>query len=153
MFAVSQKSADERLKYADMGGGFNNRVYAAARKARSTEELYALIKNKRYTMSRIRRAVTGVLIGNPAGLCKTPVPYLKVLAFNDAGRRLLRTLADSAALPVITKPAAVKELTDATEHAALEARATDIYYFCLENGKSGREFTASPVYVGKDGIE
>lgn len=150
LFSVYGKTAEELLRFADMGEGLNNRVYSAARCAQSASELYELIKSRRYTHSRIRRAVMNVLIQNPAGLCKTSVPYLNVLAFNDKGRELLKTLDDTCTLPLVTKPSRIAEIDteNAAAHFELECRATDVYDFCCKMRRGGgTEYRISPVYV------
>lgn len=107
-----------------------------------------LVKSKRYTHARIRRAVINVLLQNPAGLCRTRVPYLNVLAFNDRGRALLKELEHTCTLPFITKPSRAGELENAGAHFELECRASDIYDFCSKTRHGGgREYKISPVYV------
>jgi len=87
-----------------------------------------------------------VLLQNPKGLCKTKVPYLKVLAFNDNGRALLKQLSKTCTVPIVTK-ASDGEAID-KKHFDLECRATDIYSFCRYTKKPmGLEYTHSPVYI------
>lgn len=148
LFSVYSKTAQELAAFADMGEGLNNRVFRAAQCADSAQELIMLVKSKRYTHARIRRAVINVLLQNPAGLCTTRVPYLNVLAFNDRGRALLKELEHTCTLPFITKPSRAGELENAGAHFELECRASDIYDFCSKTRHGGgREYKISPVYV------
>lgn len=148
LFSVYSKTAQELAAFADMGEGLNNRVFRAAQCAGSAQELIMLVKSKRYTHARIRRAVINVLLQNPAGLCRTRVPYLNVLAFNDRGRALLKELEHTCTLPFITKPSRAGELENAGAHFELECRASDIYDFCSKTRHGGgREYKISPVYV------
>ena len=56
------------------------------------------------------------------------VPYLRVLAANETGRTLLHQMRKRAQLPVITKPAAVRQLSpEAQALFRLEARGADLY--------------------------
>ncbi len=148
LFSVYSKTAQELAAFADMGEGLNNRVFRAAQCADSAQELIMLVKSKRYTHARIRRAVINVLLQNPAGLCRTRVSYLNVLAFNDRGRALLKELEHTCTLPFITKPSRAGELENAGAHFELECRASDIYDFCSKTRHGGgREYKISPVYV------
>ena len=148
LYSVYSKTARQLSAYADMGEGLNNRVYACSFKAATSEQLISLIKSKRYTHARIRRAVLNVLLENPAGLYKIPVKYMSVLAFNDRGRQLLKQLSMTCSLPIITKPSKAEELKDSKAHFELECRASDIYDFCsVKRHGKGREYTISPVYV------
>ncbi len=146
LWTVYSKTAEELEGFADLDEGLSNRVYSAAKSARTVDELYMLIKSKRYTHAKIRRAVTGIIIGNPRGLYKTPPSCLRVLALNDRGRGLLKRLCDSADLPIIIKPRDAEGIADG--HFPLECRATDVYDFCSANRQGrGREYLVSPIYV------
>lgn len=144
LYSVLSKSPDELARFADMNEGLENKFFAAARQAHTAEELYEKVKSKRYTHAKIRRAALSVLIKNPKGLYKKEVPYLKVLAFNDKGCELLKTLKKTCALPIVTKASDGEKISP--EHFALECRASDIYDLCRhKNG--GREYTLSPIIV------
>lgn len=148
LFSVYSKTEEELLRFADMDKGLNNRVFEAARRARNEKELYELIKSKRYSHARIRRAVMNVLIQNPAGLYKTPAPYFNVLAFNDRGRELLKKLSGTCKIPIVTKPSKAASVLQAKAHFELECRASDIYDFCSKSRRGGgREYKISPIYV------
>ena len=146
MYAIMSKTADELSAFADMSEGIENRFFEAAKVAKTPDELFELVKSKRYTHAKIRRAAMSVLLQAPKGLCATPVPYLKVLAFNDKGRQLLKTLEKTCSLPVVTKASDGKNISQ--KHFELECRASDIYSFCMKQKRDGgSEYTHSPVYV------
>jgi predicted nucleotidyltransferase len=66
--------------------GFGNRLFNAVQASDSLQTLYAAAKTKRYTLSRIRRAVYYAYLGIPAA---PPRPrYATVLAANKRGREL-----------------------------------------------------------------
>ncbi len=146
LYSVMSRTPDELLKFADMTEGLENRFSEAVKTAKTPDELFDAVKSKRYTHAKIRRSALSVLLQNPKGLCKTPVPYLKVLAFNDNGRQLLKQLDKTCTLPIVTKAADGEKINK--NHFALECRATDLYSFCRCDQKPlGLEYTHSPVYV------
>lgn len=146
LYSVMSKTPDELLKFADMTEGLENRFIEAVKTAKTPEELFDAVKSKRYTHAKIRRAALSVLLQNPKGLCKTPVPYLKVLAFNDNGRQLLKELSKTCTLPIVTKSADAQTINKT--HFALECRASDLYSFCrIDQKPLGLEYTHSPVYI------
>ena len=109
------------------------------------------IKTKRYALSRIRRMVMCACLGIASEDSKEPPPYIRVLAFNEAGKRLLSIARKSAKLPVITKPASAKKLHG---RAAVlfnkEAAATDFYSLGFSDAGSragGSEWRQSPIIV------
>lgn len=75
-------------------------------------------------------------------------PYLRVLAANDTGRRLLRQMRDAGA-PVLTKPADVSRLgTEAETLFAVESRCTDLYVLARPDPAQmapGQELRMTPV--------
>ena len=135
----------------DCGEGLENRLYAAARQGTSLEEVYALAKTKRYAHARIRRLVLWAWLGMSRADFPAELPYLRVLGLNRRGRQLLREMKEKAALPIVVKPAAVKDLGPAARRAfELEARATDLWQLCLPGlGESAgdQEWRRGPVVI------
>ena len=139
--------------FAQIVGGDDGVAERAARyapTAASIDELAQSIKTKRHTMSRVKRFILASALGITRDDAAAP-QYLRVLAANATGREVLRTAAPvgdglspspNNALPVITKPAAARDLL------ALEAAATDLYN--LGQGdvalrKGGTEWRTSPI--------
>ncbi|GAB6098489.1 nucleotidyltransferase [Halanaerocella petrolearia] len=100
----------ELKKYEGVTGGLENRIKEAAQKAISLSELISLIKTKRFTQTRIQRIMVHLLLGltedNLTTFDKEDGPqYLRVLGFNNQGRRLLKLIKEKGTLPLITKVA------------------------------------------------
>ena len=69
----------------------------------SFAEALQLCTSKRYTTSRIRRLFMQLLLDVPRWRWEDNTPaYLRVLAFNDTGRQLLKQMKATASLPIIT---------------------------------------------------
>lgn len=131
------------------GEGLPARLVRAAGQAASLEEFYSLAKSKRYTHARIRRLAVWAFLGI-SGADRPDAPrYLRVLGMNSRGMALLREMKKTAALPVLTKPAHVKELgEEARRQFALSCRATDLYGLCFDRIKpGGLDYTTGPVIV------
>lgn len=120
-------TAEDIAKAPDVSEGLENRIFNAIQSATSLEELYDIVKTKRYTHSRIRRIVTALYLGIlPED--REAVPYVRVLGFNDRGLEILKKAKETATLPVITKPAAIEGLDEKARHTFdLECRATNLY--------------------------
>lgn len=146
LFSIYSKTPEQLSAFADMTEGLENKFYQAAKTAKTFSELCAGVKSRRYTAAKIRRIAMNVLLQNPKGLYKKDPDCLRVLAFNEKGRNLLKTLAKTASLPIITKPADYKKL--GSDHFELECRASDIYDFCtLSRRGKGIEYKISPIYI------
>lgn len=120
---LRQMNTEDFKKISDVNEGLENRIYEAVRKACSLEELYALIKTKRYTMARIRRIILRAyldIFNNSA-----EAPYIRILGFNSTGRDLLSEIKKKAYLPIISKYSDCNEKMK--EYFEQECRCTDLY--------------------------
>lgn len=138
---------DDFLPYDGGGEGLYRRFYAAVRSARSIGELLEAAKTKRYPMARLRRMLLHSYLGIlPAAQGETP-PYLRVLGANARGRVLLRQMKQTASLPIITKPAQVRDMDERIQACFLrEAACTDLYTLAMpEIVQADGEFTRAAV--------
>ena len=70
--------------------GLWRKFMKACREESSLEAILAATKSKRYTRSRLDRMAMCAFLGITREQLETPVPYTRVLAFNDRGRTVLR---------------------------------------------------------------
>lgn len=122
--------------------------------ATSLNEAIRICTNKRYSSSRIRRLFLQLLLDQPKNFIEQKHPaYLRVLAFNDTGRLLLKEMKKIASLPIITKLGKLpyKNQTSAfSEQIQLELITTDLWSMLQYNetlNRSGNDFLLSPIYV------
>lgn len=133
------------------GEGLENLLCRAAHTESDLESLCMAAKSKRYALSRIRRmavaAALGVTKADAAGL----PPYLRVLAANETGRRLLREMKECAAVPIITKPAAAHDLPAPAKHIfELTSAAHDLYMLASQSPEQrspGSDWRTTPKMV------
>lgn len=128
--------------------GLPARMVRAAGRAGTLEEFYTLSKTRRYAHARIRRLALWAFLGlTAADRPRTGPAYLRVLGMNDRGRLLLKEMKRRASLPILTKPAHIKEMDGAAQRLfELECRATNLYGLCFARTRpSGWEYTNTPV--------
>lgn len=105
--------------------------------AKNTEEFLSLCVTKNYSPSRVRRAMLTALCGvkkEDVG----DVPYTLVLAANETGRKILKTVRKTSVLPVITKPADAFRFAESVKDAfSLSARADSIWELLTQNNREG----------------
>jgi len=108
-------------------------------------------KTRRYAESRLRRMLMCAYLGITAEDSIGTPPYARVLAFNKAGQEILREASKVSRVPIITKPASVRDLGGrASEIFEKEARATDLYalsYPGAANRVGGLDWTTSPMLL------
>lgn len=108
----------EALPYGSEG--LWRKLMHASRSEITLDEIIAATKSKRYTRTRIDRMVMCAFLGITAEDMISPVPYCRVLAFNDRGRTILSNVKEDGFFVNIG--------TD-TKHPyqAIERRATALY--------------------------
>lgn len=89
--------------FAEAGGGLYRRLCAASCEATDLEGFFSAAASKRYTDSRIRRAVFFSVMGVTEDDLRRPPEYTTLLAANARGRAFLREAYGR--FPVVTKPA------------------------------------------------
>ena len=74
------------------------------------------ISTKRYTLSRIERALASLIAGQDESCLaiKRP-PYIRVLGFNQEGKYCLKIMGKCARVPVINRPSDCLELQSSNE--------------------------------------
>lgn len=130
--------------------GLENLLKQAAN-CTNLEEAVTLCSNKRYPATRIRRLFMQLLLDKERCYLEQAEPaYIRVLAFNDTGRQLLKVMKETATLPIITKlgknPSNGQSLAF-TQQLELELAASDVLAL-LQNTPTptGSDFLNSPYY-------
>ena len=132
----------------DDSEGLGNRLFAAAREETSLDGILSAAKSKRYALSRLRRMCMCAALGIKKSHSEGLPPYARVLAANETGRLILKTISEKSSIPVITKPAAVKELSlECRRLFELESSAHDLYvmgYSAKEERRGNADWRTSP---------
>lgn len=137
----------------DAGEGLNFRLARAAREESTFDAVVASAKTKRYALSRIRRMTMCAALGITAQDAQGIPPYARVLAATQRGCALLREMSTKSTVPVITKPASVKELDEHCQHIFnVCSNAHDLYslgYNAKAERRGGEDWRISPKIAGK----
>ena len=112
---------DEEFEALPYGSeGLWRRLMHASRSQASLEDILTAAKSKRYTRSRLDRMVMCAFLGITAQDLESPVPYTRVLAFNDTGRTILKNA--KGLIPLLH----IGEAHDSA-YWALEKRCDDLH--------------------------
>lgn len=135
----------------DAADGAGQRLFRAAREEASLSAVVAAARTKRYPMSRIRRMCMCAALGVTREMTAGLPSYARVLAATEKGCALLRELDGKSEIPVLTKPAAVKQLGQQAQSLfALGASAHDLFtlgYTAVEERKGGSDWRTGPKIV------
>ena len=104
--------AEDLRKIADVGEGLENRIKAAALSSKTLDELYDVIKTKRYTHSRIRRIILSAFLGISDDERRADPRYIKILDHTETGRKIIAAAKKTATLPLLRNTSQVNKLGD-----------------------------------------
>lgn len=102
------ESSEQLSQYYGVVEGLEYRLKQQLPHAKTVQSYVDAIKTKRYTWNRVQRILTYILLGlrqsdvDQHVLAKGPT-YLRVLGFNEHGRKLLKKMKKTAKQPVVTR--------------------------------------------------
>ncbi|MFC4810670.1 nucleotidyltransferase [Paenibacillus sp. GCM10023250] len=152
---LAGEPADALGRYHEMSEGLEHRVkrLLPELEAVAFEPLLERLKTKRYTRTKLQRALLAVLLGHdkeqlaPDRL-RAGVQYIRVLGFSPRGRELLKRMRTAARLPILNSAAGAQ---DEYPYLALDVQATSIYALGWANASPRdlfRDYYEKPVTVG-----
>ncbi len=106
-FRLLDKEAPET---AEASGGLINRMIDASHKATGYNEFLKLIKTKKYTDARLRRAIIFSLTGTMTADLKEKPQYITLLGATKKGIGLLAKVKKALGLPLISNPSMLSTL-------------------------------------------
>ncbi len=128
MYVLKTMDKSELAKLPNANEGLFNRIFEVARKNNYLDELLNELKTHRYTYARLRRLIVCALLGintDTEKMVKDGAKYVRVLAMNDTGAKLLK----NCSLPVVAKVKQDYEKLsdDAKSIFDIDVKASDIY--------------------------
>ena len=127
--------------YKTVDEGIENRLKKEINKSNTWNELIDNIKTKRYTYNKINRMLIHILTSLTKEETENiKIDYIRVLGFNDRGKKHLNKIKKKIQIPVIThyKPNLSKLLD-------IELRATTIYSLETKDDLTNLEYKQKPI--------
>lgn len=138
LYRLRTMSLDDLRALPDVSEGLEQRLYKASRAMLTLPELIEEVRTRRYPLSRVRRILYSAMLGLTKETAAGNPPYLRVLAFNDTGRELLRAVKKGP-LPVYHSFAKLER--DFPCLAKTELLATDLFRMaCPKTGDAHSEY-------------
>lgn len=147
-------------RYFEVNEGIENKIYQNIFKSNNLYDLNLSIKSKRYTLTKIKRTLNNILLGitkedmsKVRNICT--MPYIRVLAFNNKGREILKVIKKSSDIKIINKFSNISYSMDDDIFKTLidyDIKATNMYNLLYYNQnknliKGPMDFYTSPIYV------
>lgn len=121
--------------------GMMAHIVSCAKSSDTLEEFFEKCTTKRYTLSRIKRVCLSSMLSIRKE--EKELDYIRVLAFNDKGRELIRVINSLSELPVVVKTADFKP--NENSMFKYDVKATDLAYFSKNQKVFGADYKTSPV--------
>ena len=146
--------------YFDVNEGIENKIYQSIFTSLTLDDLKESIKSKRYTMTKIKRTLNNILLGitkNDMNKIKNVnnIPYIRILAFNDKGREIIKNIKTNSDINIINKFSNISFSKDDEVFKTLidyDIKASNIYNLIYYKNnknllKGPMDFYISPKYV------
>ena len=116
----------------------------ACRSEATLEGIISATKSKRYTRTRIDRMIMCAYLGIRLQDMLSPVPYTRVLGFNDRGRMILKAARQTGCFLNAGE-------IDLSDYGAKERQIGDLYgLFCENEPEAPGAETARRIYYHKE---
>lgn len=149
IYTLRKMTITEIADLPDVSEGLENAIKDAANNYNNLSDLISSIKSKRYTQTRIQRILIYALLGINKKMMDTSkkvVPYVRVLGFNQNGKKLLSEI--TMRNPKINMITSVKKYIDQNKNKQLaemldlDIFATDVYTLGYDyESKANLDFT------------
>lgn len=140
--------AEKVSECAECGGGVAQRIMSAARASGSLGHMTSLMATKRYTDSRLRRALIFGMTGVKRSDLRERAAYVNLLAANEKG---LEFLSDVKDIEVLSKPSRIPDSVRSIRQFTLGQRLESLYTLAMESPReSGIFLRQSPQIVKSD---
>ena len=146
--------------YFDVNEGIENKIYQNIFTSSTLNDLKDSIKSKRYTMTKIKRTLNNILLGiskNDMNKVKNinTIPYIRILAFNDKGREIIKNIKTNSDINIINKFSNISFSKDTEIFQTLidyDIKASNIYNLIYYKNnknllKGPMDFYTSPKYI------
>ena len=141
IFTLRKMSIEEIFNLPDVSEGLEFSIKKAVNSCNNINNFLDIVKSKRYTVTRLQRILLYALLGiskeDMQLSKKVEKPYVRVLGFNDNGKKLVSEIATkNPELKLITS---VKKFVDSNSNKDLQiifakdVLATDVYSLAFKN--------------------
>ena len=133
LYQIRKLSEQELFQLPDMTPELAGR-FLKAKTANSLETLLNTVKSKNFTMARIKRILIYALTGIQKADLHTPIPYARVLGFNQRGTELLKLIKKNSQIPVDTSLAKLKNISlEAERFTQIQTNSANLYGLAQKN--------------------
>ena len=153
LWSIRSKTINEIASINGINEGIEFRIKDAAEHAGGIVELIDKVKTRRYSEAYVKRLILNIALDikkEDFNMLKglKSLGYIKVLDFNEQGKKILAKIKKSSDIPIITKASKLRGIDNYAVKRLLEInqKASDLYVLGYQNKKykfGGQEFTTN----------
>ncbi|WP_455538434.1 nucleotidyltransferase [Terrisporobacter sp.] len=145
--------------YFEINEGIENKIHSNVFTSKNLDELINSTKSKRYTMTKIKRTLNNILLGiTKEDVIKVKdidkVPYVRILAFNNKGREIIKKIKTSSDIEIITKFSKISHIDNPLFDTLIkyDLKASNMYNLIYYKNnrnllKGPMDYYLSPIYI------
>jgi predicted nucleotidyltransferase len=143
-------TADDIANFAENDVSLASRLIKAGNESTCMRELYEFAITKKYSASRVRRALLFSYFGVTQEMLLDPPAYTTLLAANKRGCELLAQARKKADIPIITKPADYEKYGEKVKSAFdFSKKAAAVRLLTQEKVQSAADLVRKTPYIEK----
>ncbi len=128
LFILRRSSRESLSKYREVNEGLDYKLKFLSSRVTTYNELVDGLKSKRYTQTKINRMLINILLGiEKRTYDVSDIGYLRILGFDDIGRKIIHEMKETATLPIITNINKTSDYLKSNPLLELDIKASDLY--------------------------
>ncbi|MPM24165.1 hypothetical protein SDC9_70646 [bioreactor metagenome] len=153
-YKIIDLGADGLSEIFEVSEGLNNKIYDNVYKHSTMDDFIMSLKSKRYTYSKLRRAMLNIILDikhNDIKYFMLPNnhEYVKVLAFNNVGRNVIKHARtfNTTAINRFSDYKKNRLVAEDIPLFRLTNKSTNLYYLPFRNRETNVEYKENAVYI------
>ena len=147
-FRLNSSTANDQIQ--DAAHGLYNRLRDISFEANTVYDMVISAESKKFTKSRIRRAIYNSYLSVTSSHVSELPAYTQLLALDEIGRGILKSIRKQCDFPIITKPSNYNEYGEAViRQKQLSDRADSVFQLSKPIAKDGNLAIRFTPYVKK----
>ncbi|MCQ2428545.1 MAG: nucleotidyltransferase family protein [Clostridia bacterium] len=144
---ASWRLSENGENLAECGGGLWSFLHRAALSSEDYTAFRRLASTKRYTTSRINRAVLFGALGVKASELDSPPAYVRLLAADSEGRRIAAEARNKGGISIVTRVSDIPDTPEAVAQYRLESRSAALYSLLLPRPLPADALLKNPPHI------
>jgi len=148
LYKIRTSTLEQIREIHDVSEGLEHKIKKIAERVSTYDELLSGIVSKRFTKTRVQRILVKLLLNiKKDDFIENHPRYIRILAFNENGKKLIKRMKKTCVLPIITNINKTQLDDDAKQMLNLDITATNIYKLLTPDKIGGDDYLKQPLNI------